>query len=166
MQGWLFNHKRTSFLTRKRLAGNNQTDCSVVAQHFQNANNKIKIHMNTQPKTSSSTLTPPHANLIQELVNCALACEACASACLAEEDVTMMTRCIELDRDCSDVCSLAARLVLRESEVASHYLKAVEEICELCAEECNKHEHAHCKACAEACQSCAEACRSNFNKMV
>jgi hypothetical protein len=33
-------------------------------------------------------------------------------------------------------------------------------MCRSCAEECSKHNHDHCKACAEACLSCAEACRS------
>jgi len=36
--------------------------------------------------------------LLQSLIECAMACEACATACLNEEDVGMMARCIELDR--------------------------------------------------------------------
>ncbi|HEU5147385.1 MAG TPA: four-helix bundle copper-binding protein [Chryseosolibacter sp.] len=30
----------------------------------------------------------------------------------------------------------------------------------MCAEECNKHNHEHCKVCAEACLACAEACHA------
>jgi hypothetical protein len=96
-------------------------------------------------RTTEKTTAPIHAELIRELINCALACEACATGCLAEEDVSMMTRCIELDRDCSDICTLGARLVIRESETTLQYLRMAEEICQLCADECSKHEHVHCK---------------------
>lgn len=63
---------------------------------------------------------------IQACSNCALVCEACASACLLEDDVQTMARCIELDRDCADICALAARLMSRQSELAK-------EFCALCA---------------------------------
>jgi hypothetical protein len=120
--------------------------------------------MKNQQQPTDEKLVPVHAELIQEMVNCALACEACAAACMGEENVSMMTRCIELDRDCADICSLAARLLLRDSEIAAQYLTVVEEICQLCADECNKHEHVHCKACAEACLNCAESCRESHDK--
>ncbi|WP_425573169.1 four-helix bundle copper-binding protein [Paraburkholderia caribensis] len=29
-----------------------------------------------------------------------------------------------------------------------------------CASECEKHQHEHCKQCAEACRRCAEQCRA------
>ncbi|WP_394345089.1 four-helix bundle copper-binding protein [Antarcticibacterium arcticum] len=28
----------------------------------------------------------------------------------------------------------------------------------MCAEECAKHDHEHCKKCAQVCNECAEAC--------
>lgn len=101
-----------------------------------------------------------HSNnqLQQTILNCAMACERCAAACLQEDDVKDMTECIALDRDCADICFLAARLLKRDSVVARQYLLLCEEICRMCAEECSKHEHDHCKQCAEACLACAEAC--------
>ncbi len=103
-----------------------------------------------------------HAVLIQQLINCALTNEMCSSACLEENDVTMMSRCIELDRDCADICLQAARLLQRDSEIAHPFLNVCEEICRLCANECGKHEMEHCKACADACQKCAGACRAHL----
>jgi hypothetical protein len=103
-----------------------------------------------------------HQELIQQLVHCALSCETCSSACLDEQDVSMMTRCIELDRDCADICFQAARLLQRDAEIAHHFLAICEEMCRLCAAECNKHEANHCKTCAEVCQKCAEACRAHL----
>ena len=106
-----------------------------------------------------------HDSLIQLLNDCVAACEKCAAACLEEADVTMMTHCIELDRDCADICALASRLLLRDSELAHSYLVVCEEACRVCAEECRKHEHEHCKACAEACEKCAEACREHHGNL-
>ncbi|MDB5272076.1 MAG: four-helix bundle copper-binding protein [Chitinophagaceae bacterium] len=103
-----------------------------------------------------------HNELIQLLMHCALTCETCSSACLDEPDVSMMARCIELDRDCADICSLAARLLQRDGEIAHHFLAVCEEMCRLCAGECNKHEHNHCKVCAEICHKCAEACHTHL----
>ncbi|MBC7389594.1 MAG: four-helix bundle copper-binding protein [Opitutaceae bacterium] len=107
----------------------------------------------------------PHSALIQELINCALSCEKCLTACLEESDVTMMAHCIELDKDCADICFLAARLLQRDSEIGHKFLLICEEICRLCAAECSKHEHEHCKVCAEACEKCAEACHAHHGEV-
>ena len=48
---------------------------------------------------------------IDACIACAIACEHCASECLKEEDVKMMVRCIELDRECASVCRSAAELM-------------------------------------------------------
>lgn len=102
-----------------------------------------------------------HAELIQTLNDCVAACEACSSACLEEDEVTMMAQCIELDRDCADVCALASRLLQRDSELSHSYLAICEEACRTCADECKKHDHDHCKACAEVCERCADACHAH-----
>jgi hypothetical protein len=104
-----------------------------------------------------------HTALIQNLLDCALACENCASACLEENDVNAMAACIKLDRDCADICFQAARLLKRRSAIAHQFLLICEEVCRLCGEECNKHQHEHCKKCAEACFICAEACHAHHD---
>lgn len=100
--------------------------------------------------------------LIEALARCAAECSHCASACLDEDDVKMMVRCIKLDIDCSEICQLAISYVSRGSEHVSQILKACSEICSACAEECEKHaDHMdHCRRCAEVCWECAEACES------
>lgn len=109
-------------------------------------------------KDQKKTTERAHSELVQILLDCAAACETCAAACLYEEDPAMMARCIETDRDCADICTLGARLLLRDSENANHYLTACVEACRLCAEECKKHNNDHCRQCAEACDRCADAC--------
>ena len=98
--------------------------------------------------------------LINSLNNCATECGHCATACLDESDVKMMARCIKLDIDCADVCRLTASLLSRGSEHGHHLLKECAEICDACAEECEKHSHMdHCRECAKVCRHCAEECR-------
>lgn len=97
--------------------------------------------------------------LLTALNACVAACEHCATACLGEDDVRMMVRCISLDRDCADICALTGRLLARGSQHGQHLLRECAEICRLCAEECARHEAAHCQECATACRRCEEACR-------
>jgi hypothetical protein len=99
--------------------------------------------------------------LVQVLLDCAMACEYCAHACLQEPDTQKMSNCISLDTDCADICTQAARLIGRNSVIAMQYLILCEEICRMCADECGKHDHDHCRRCAEACRICADACHTH-----
>jgi hypothetical protein len=104
-----------------------------------------------------------HNELIQQLIDCAFACENCASSCLDElMNVSIMARCIELDRDCAEICLQAAKLLKRDSEISHHFLSVCGEMCRLCGEECAKYEHDHCKKCAEECMKCADACNAVY----
>ena len=100
-----------------------------------------------------------HRQLLDALNNCAAECNHCATACLEEKDVQMLARCIKLDIDCAEICSLSASFIARGSEHAEHLVRECADICNACAEECEKHSRMeHCKRCAEACRECAEAC--------
>lgn len=102
----------------------------------------------------------PNHDVVKKLDICVAACNCCASACLKEDDVKMMAQCISLDIDCAEVCRTTSILLARDSIHGKHILKECIEICEACADECAKHKHDHCKACAEACRECAEACKA------
>lgn len=98
--------------------------------------------------------------LISMLNECAVECNHCTSACLEEQDVKMLAKCIKIEIDCAEICRLATSFLARGSEHADHILKECAEICEACAKECEKHTHMeHCKKCAEVCHKCAEACQ-------
>jgi hypothetical protein len=114
--------------------------------------------MERNQSSAPEILTPEQTEVIQELVNCALACEACASSSINEKESMSMTRCIELARDCSEICFQASRLIMRRSEIAEHYIVLVEEICRVTADECEKHQDDPSQICAEACKSCADSC--------
>ena len=100
-----------------------------------------------------------NSELISMLSTCADACNTCLAACLNEEEVKKMTKCIRLDMDCAQICQLTAAFISRGSDHAKHLLKECAEICSKCAEECGKHTHMeHCKVCSDTCKKCSEMC--------
>lgn len=99
--------------------------------------------------------------LLDALTRCAAECDHCATACLDETDVKMLSRCIRLDIDCAALCRLVTAFVCRGSEHAKHLLSECIDVCEDCARECDSHAHMdHCARCAQACRECAEACKA------
>lgn len=104
----------------------------------------------------------PHAQFnscIEACHACAVACNHCASSCLQEQDVTPMARCIALDLDCAEICTLAASLMSRGSDQSQAVCALCADACQACADECRKHPMDHCRQCAEACTRCADECR-------
>ncbi len=96
---------------------------------------------------------------IEACLKCAAVCNHCASACLQEDDVKMMARCVQLDMECAVICYAAAQLMSLGSDKAGELCKLCADICDACAIECGKHETKHCQECAAACKACADECR-------
>jgi hypothetical protein len=101
---------------------------------------------------------------IEETFACAQACTVCADACLAEDDVSELRRCIGLNLDCADVCETTARVLSRATssdlELTRSVLLACVQACRSCGAECKRHaeHHEHCRVCAESCRRCEEVC--------
>ncbi len=104
------------------------------------------------------------ARVIDTLVECSQACTACADACLSEEMVADLRKCIRTDLDCADLCDTTARVLSRHTGYDANLTRAVLEACAVacraCADECERHAgmHEHCRVCAEACRACEAAC--------
>lgn len=90
---------------------------------------------------------------------CAQACDECLNSCLKEPDVQARVRCIQILRDCSDICTLSARYMSRGSQFAPTLCRLCADICEACAAECARFQDHHCQECARYCRDCAEQCR-------
>jgi hypothetical protein len=105
---------------------------------------------------------PVLATAARHAMLCAEMCTSCADACVAEE--MEMAQCIRSCLDCADVCAATARLAVRRTarnvEALRLMLETCARICDLCGEECARHDHDHCKLCAEMCRECAADCRS------
>ena len=93
---------------------------------------------------------------------CAEMCTSCADACVAEG--MNMRQCIRLCLDCSEICTATARMAVRRTgrnvEALRIILESCASICDLCAGECERHEHGHCQLYAEMCRECARDCRA------
>lgn len=103
------------------------------------------------------------ADAIEVLNDCAQACTACADACLSEDTVAHLTKCIRTNLDCADLCEVTARILSRhtgyDANLSRAAIEACAQACASCADECARHvQHNHCRVCAEACRQCEQAC--------
>jgi hypothetical protein len=87
---------------------------------------------------------------IDDCLSCATECEACISECLSMGDKKYL-KCIELCRDCADICVLSARFYARNSAYGDALFELCKEICSACAKECDKLGLTNC---AEKCRNC------------
>jgi len=101
---------------------------------------------------------------IEECLDCATSCTACADASLSEPDVSEMLRVIRLCLDCADECDATRRIVTRQTLPDLGLMRTMVEACAaacvVCADECELHaaHHEHCRLCAEECRRCRQAC--------
>src|SRR3954447_7168909 len=107
-------------------------------------------------------LNQPLADAVHHAMYCAKMCRSCADACLAED--LDMVQCITLCLDSADICDAAVNIALRQTGSHDQILRETFELCaracDASAAECEKHDHEHCKLCAQMCRECAEDCRN------
>ncbi|MEV5409829.1 four-helix bundle copper-binding protein [Thermopolyspora sp. NPDC052614] len=106
------------------------------------------------------------ADAVLALVDCAQACTACADACLSEENVAELRKCVRTNLDCADICEATARVLSRhtgyDANITRAQLQACVQACSSCSEECGRHAamHEHCRVCAERCRTCEQMCHN------
>ena len=107
------------------------------------------------------------AKAARHAMYCSLMCTSCADACSAEP--MDMRQCIRTCSDCADICGATSRLMVRRTgqdiEMLRVQMDACIRACEICAAECESHDHAHCKLCAQMCRECADDCRKALATM-
>jgi hypothetical protein len=117
----------------------------------------IGLHPDVAGDTNDALVTAARHTAL-----CGLICTSCADACAAER--MDMRQCIRSCLDCADICAATAKLAVRRTgqdiEVLRIALEACARICELCREECERHEHDHCRLCAAMCRECTNDCRA------
>src|SRR5688572_23461394 len=97
-----------------------------------------------------------YQSCIDACLRCASVCNHCASSCLQEHDVSMMTRCIQLDMGCAASCYAAGQVISMNGADAGQLCRLCAEGCQACGEKCPNHEPGDCRECGRACQTCAE----------
>ncbi|MEO1209755.1 MAG: four-helix bundle copper-binding protein [Cyanobacteria bacterium J06638_20] len=83
---------------------------------------------------------------------CVVECEHCAEACIGNPD---MVRCARMCLDTGESCRTLATFMVRGSYFIAPFAKACAEICDTCAQECEKHDMEHCQKCAQSCREAA-----------
>ncbi|RPF21706.1 four-helix bundle copper-binding protein [Myceligenerans xiligouense] len=131
---------------------------------------KTTTMVETYPKSINLDRTQL-AGVIDRIVECAQACTACADACLSEDSVADLRKCIRTNLDCADICETTARVLSRhtayDANISRSVLDACITACQACGDECERHAgmHEHCRVCAEACRACESACRELLTTM-
>ena len=104
---------------------------------------------------------------VRHAMFCAAICTSCADADSAEE--MDMRQCIRTCLDCADICTATARVAIRQTgendAVTRAMLETCVAACDACGEECERHEHDHCRLCAEMCRECARDCRAAIESL-
>ncbi len=125
---------------------------------------KVKDMLDTYPRTFNVD-ADLLARTIEALIECANTCSQCADACLSEDSVADLAKCIRLNLDCAEVCLVTSRSLSRQTEYDANLtrplLEACAAACKSCGDECATHaaHMAHCGICAESCRRCEEVCR-------
>ena len=124
-----------------------------------------KRMLETYPKDLGNIDQDKLAKCIAACFECEQVCTACADACLSEDMVAELTKCIRTNLDCAKQCATTGRALSRhtgyDANLNRAFLEACAAACKACADECEQHAdmHEHCKVCAEACRRCEQACR-------
>lgn len=112
----------------------------------------------------AGNLNEPLALAVRHAMFCSAICTSCADACIAEKMVEEMRQCIRLCLDCADVCDAAFKLAARRTGtneiVIQEMLQLCVTACDLCAEECGRHDNDHCRLCAEMCRETSRDCKA------
>lgn len=99
-------------------------------------------------------LNEPLALAVRHAMFCAAICNSCADADAAED--MDMRQCIRTCSDCADICTATFRVAMRRTGsneiVLREMLQLCVTACDICAEECARHDHPHCQRCAEMCR--------------
>ena len=120
--------------------------------------------LDAYPKDLGSIDKAKLVECIQACFECAQTGTACADACLNEDMVGELTKCIRTNLDCVDICVATGKILSRhgsyDADITRAVLEACRTACRACANECGQHAsmHRHCEVCAEACRRCEQAC--------
>ena len=112
-------------------------------------------------------LNEPLALAVRHAMFCSAICTSCADACVAEE--MDMRQCIRTCLDCADICEASFKVATRRTGSNELLLQEMLQLCvtacDLCAEECARHDNDHCRRCAEMCRECARDCRAALDTL-
>ena len=124
----------------------------------------VTAMLDAYPKDLGSIDRQKLADCIHACFACGETCTACADACLSEDMVAELIKCIRTNLDCADICATTGAVLSRRTGYDANITRTILEACRVacgsCATECERHAgmHEHCRLCGEACRRCEAAC--------
>ena len=91
--------------------------------------------------------SPQEAGAMNAITRAIEICEWCADQCVAEGN-SDMAECIRLCEDVSEIGEVSQVLLSRKSNYSTPILQTLEQAMQACAQECGRHNRAHCQDCA------------------
>jgi len=107
-----------------------------------------------------NTLTSEMHRAIQICLDCHAICVETKAHCLAMGEEHASAEHIGLLADCAQICAVSADFMLRGSHRHTRTCAVCAEVCEECADDCDRLAGGDrlMKRCAAVCRRCAEAC--------
>jgi hypothetical protein len=91
--------------------------------------------------------SPQEAATMNAITRAIEVCEWCADQCVAEGNANM-AECIRLCEDVSELGESSQVLLSKKSNYSTQVLQTLEQAMQACAQECSRHNRAHCQDCA------------------
>lgn len=111
-------------------------------------------------KNAFKGMTDEMQACIQNCIQCHQVCENLVRYCLKKGGMHAEAQHIRLLQDCSQICSITADFMLRESPFHTRTCSVCAEICLACAEDCDRMgDDERMKNCAQICRQCADSCK-------
>lgn len=83
------------------------------------------------------------AECIAACIECGQVCATCVYACLSEDMVAELTKCIRTNLNCADMCIATGNALSRhtgyDANLTKAFLKACATACKTCGDECSEH---------------------------
>jgi hypothetical protein len=96
---------------------------------------------------------------IQDCVDCFKICNETIIRCLVMNGKHSESEHINLLMDCARICNTNSEFMMRNSMYYPQTCGLTADICDECADTCDRFEEDFMKECASVCRRCAESCR-------
>ncbi len=96
---------------------------------------------------------------LDDCIDCNKTCSETLTKCLAMGGEHAKLEHLNLLMDCAKICSINADFILRNSTYYPQTCGITADICDECADACDRFDDDFMKECANVCRRCSESCR-------
>jgi hypothetical protein len=127
---------------------------SPIAGHITGTMEELEEIQSSEVVTSNEVL-----ECIKDSLDCYQSCTETAVKCLTMGGMHAEKEHLNLLMDCAKICNTNADFMLRNSTYSPQTCGITADICDECADTCDRFEEDFMKDCAHVCRRCSESCR-------